>query len=38
VACLVLGYRYKTNLAGDGIGDAPTLAEPKVLDHKIAPG
>jgi MFS transporter, AAHS family, 4-hydroxybenzoate transporter len=36
-ACAVLGYRYKTNLAGDGIGDAPTPAGATVLDQKIAP-
>jgi len=27
VACIVLGYRYKTNLVTDGIGDAQAAAE-----------
>jgi len=27
-ACFVLGYRYKTNLVTDGIGEAPMPAEP----------
>jgi hypothetical protein len=33
-----LGYRYKTNLVADGIGEAPMPAEPIALDRKIAPG
>ena len=36
-ACAVLGYRYKTNLVHDGIGDAPSAASPMPVE-KIAPG
>jgi AAHS family 4-hydroxybenzoate transporter-like MFS transporter len=36
-ACAVLGYRYKTNLIHDGIGDAPA-AEATIPLNKIAPG
>ena len=36
-ACAVLGYRYKTNLVHDGIGDAPAVTESVALE-KIAPG
>lgn len=36
-ACAVLGYRFKTNLVHDGIGEAPLSAAPTPLE-KIAPG